>query len=182
MTLPTPLLSESPLLSGDGEIIFPTVVGPPVDAFEFSAGAGKLRVESVQPFGCLRIVAVDGKTVGPVCHRALDCYTPVPAPTFPSRLAVYRLTRSGEYYAETESGCDSSCCDRLGMRFSADGRRLDDGLLQRIYMRLGLLGVSVLSVACVGLLFRVLGRPWLGWSVLSLLGFASATCMLWLAP
>jgi hypothetical protein len=85
--------------------------------FQMPTEKGTVRVESVEPYGCIVIVASDGARVGPVCNRRLHCLNGAQPPAFPAQLSVYR-TSGGQYYADVGSACDSTCCDRSGIRFS----------------------------------------------------------------
>ena len=175
MAVPSSLLSQRDF--DEMVSVYPTLVEERAP-FEIRTKNGTARVQSVAPYGCIRIEAADGQRVGPICNRHMDCWQGA-RPTLTSNLTVFRTSTSGEYFADTGSTCDSSCCDLSGMRFSANGRRLDDGPLQRVYLRLGSLGLAALAVGVSGATLRLLRRRWLGWRITTLLGFASAVLLLW---
>jgi hypothetical protein len=174
MTVSTPLLTRPPSTL---ELVFPKLEEERTAPFQLPAENGTVRAESVEPYGCIVIVASDGARVGPVCNRRLHCLNGVQPPTFPAPLSVYRAS-VGEYYADVGSACDSACCDRSGLRFSGEGKRLDDGPLQRVCMRLGTLGIVLLLVGITGGLLRLFGRRWLGCRIATSLGFAGAITLL----
>jgi hypothetical protein len=175
MTVATPLLTPPP---STWELVFPRLVQEQAAPFQIRTEKGTVRVESVEPFGCILIVASDGTRVGPVCNRQMRCLDGAQPPSFPAPLSVYRASGGGEYYADVGSACHSACCDRSGIRFSGRGKRLDDGPLQRVGMRLGASGIVLLIVGAAGGLLRLLGRRWLGWRIATVLGFASALTIL----
>jgi hypothetical protein len=140
---------------------------------------GPIRAESVAPYGCIRIRVAEGKEIGPICNRHMSCLDGASLPAQPSHVYLFRLSNTEQYFAETGSANNSSCWDYRGTKFAGDGKRLDDGPLQRIYLRLGLLGLSVLGMGAAGAVLRLLGSRWLGWRVATLIGFASAIVCLW---
>jgi hypothetical protein len=175
MTVSTPLLTPPPSRL---KLVFPRLEKERTAPFQMPTEKGTVRVESIEPYGCILIVASDGARVGPVCNRRLRCLNGAQPPTFPAQLSVYRTSDGGEYYADVGSACDSACCDRSGIRFSGEGRRLDDGPLQRVGMRLGPLGIVLLLVGVGGGLLRLFGHRWLGCRIATVLGFASAITIL----
>lgn len=176
MTLPITLLSRTP---DDAQMVTWEMGKEPMTSREVLGEKGPIRVESVEPYGCIRIRVADGRQLGPICNQRMACLHRAPLPAELSTVYLSRLSNAGQYFVETGSACDSSCCDYRGTKFSDDGKRLDDGPLQRIYLRLGLLGLSVLGMGAAGAVLRLLGRRWLGWRVATLIGFASALVCLW---
>jgi hypothetical protein len=160
-------------------MIFPKVVSDDHVRFDLRTEKGTVRIESAPRFGCIQIDAAGGARVGPVCNRRMHCNQGAPLPSYPSRLSIYNLPAAGTYYADTGSACDSSCCDLSGMIFARDGRRLDDGPWQRIYMRLQLFGFAALVVGVACAVFRLRGGRSLAWRIGNTFGFAVATFMLW---
>ena len=94
MTISTPLLTPP---SNALQLAFPRLETDRAAPFEMHTDTGKVRVESVEPYGCILIVASDGARVGPVCNRRLHCLNGTRPPTFPAQLSVYRTSDSGEY-------------------------------------------------------------------------------------
>jgi hypothetical protein len=174
MTVSTPLLTPPPSTL---ELVFPGLEEERTTPFQMPTEKGTVRVESVEPYGCIVIVPSDGARVGPVCNRRLHCLNGAQPPTFPAQLSVYR-TSGGQYYADVGSACDSACCDRSGIRFSSEGKRLDDGPLQRVFMRLGPLGIVLLLVGITGGLLQLFARRSLGCRIAAVLGFAGAITLL----
>jgi hypothetical protein len=174
MTVSTPLLTPPPSTL---ELVFPKLEEERTAPFQMPTEKGTVRVESVEPYGCIVIVASGEARVGPVCNRRLHCLNGAQPPAFPAQLSVYR-TSGRQYYADVGSACDSACCDRSGMRFSGEGSRLDDGPLQRVCMRLGPLGIVLLLVGVTGGLIRLFGRRWLVCRIATVVGFASAIILL----
>ena len=68
------------------------------------------------------------------------------------------------------SACASYCCDLHGVLFTADGGRLADGPLQRLGLRLGLLGVLAILVGFIayGLARPLVARLCFLWALLLL--------------
>ncbi|APR81530.1 Hypothetical protein A7982_06879 [Minicystis rosea] len=123
--------------------------------------------------GCLGLALPDGRNVGPFCHRHLTCWEKAIG------FEVFKLPDPGRYYVETYSACHSACCDRGGMTFGREGR-LDDGLGQRIWRRLDVVGSLALGLSLLLLLWRT-RRPsaHLWWRVASLAGLACAMALVW---
>ena len=110
-------------------------------------------------YGCISWKDSNGTAVGPVCNRSLYCLDSYPSdPEKRSRGAgFYFLDREGAYYVRFGSTCDSWCCDLRGVLFSPDGKRLADGLADRIALRLGLPGALLLALALAVMILRICG-------------------------
>jgi hypothetical protein len=174
--IPTPLL-QSPSLP-TGEVVFPKFVSDGHLRFDMPKGKGVVRIESAPEYGCIQIDAVDGKRVGPVCNRHMHCLEGSTVPPFRSSLSIYKMQRVGEYYVDTGSACYSFCCDLRGMTFSGEGRRLDDGPMQRILLRLGIFGIIPLVIGVVCAILRVRKTRSLAARLGVILGFAFPIFML----
>lgn len=175
--IPTPLL-QSPSLRTE-EVVFPKLVSDGHLRFDMPTARGTVRIESAPKYGCIQIDAVDGTRVGPVCNRHMHCQEGSTVPSFPSPLSIYKMPRAGEYYADTGSACYSFCCDLRGMTFSGEGRRLDDGPLQRILLRLGIVAIVPLVIGAACVFLRVRKTRSLAVRLGVIVGFAFPIFMFW---
>jgi hypothetical protein len=176
LAIPTPLLqtrSES-----IDHRVFPTQVGQG-SVFSLSPENGGGRVEAVPPYGCIKLTTRDGLTSKPICNRHLSCENEGLRLLPPSSIEVFQIARPGQFYVETGSTCNSSCCDFRGMTFSGNGRRLDDGLVDRISLRLGVLGYFALAVGLLCLAWSLRVRTSLGARIAMAVGLGAAIATLW---
>jgi hypothetical protein len=182
VTLGAALVTSTPLLRsssyGIDHRVFPTTTDQAPLVFELPAEDGAARFESILPHGCVQVSA---PSVSPTrsCNRDLHC-ADGPLPTHASTFEVFRIPDTNNYYVTTGSTCNSACCDWRGASFGGDGRRLDDGPLQRLALRLGVPGAIALGVGaiCLG---RTLKRPERTASrVAGLAAFGLAITLAWL--
>ncbi|XXY16742.1 hypothetical protein WME88_51755 [Sorangium sp. So ce216] len=172
---PTPLLQR--LRPGTQDRVFPVVADQDVPSFVLPNEVGGVEVVQGPRYGCIQLQARDEQSVGPVCNRHLHCIDEPPANRSP--FEVYRLRGPNTFYVETGSACHSACCDWRGMSFTGEGKRLDDGVVQRLSLRLGLMGLIGLGAGFLcgvgALLRRTSLFLWLG--AVACIGVATA--MLW---
>lgn len=145
------LVTSTPLLRGASlgidHRVFPTTTDQDPLVFELPAEDGAARFETILPHGCIQ---VGSPSVSPTrsCNRHLHC-ADGPLPAHPSTFEVFRVPDTRNLYVMTGSACDSACCDWSGALFAGDGRRLDDGPLQRLYLRLGMTGAIALTTGVI---------------------------------
>ncbi len=175
---PTPLLRVFVLPNGReiypaGAFPLPTGEYAPVPS---ALSLGRIRIESNR--SCVVVRDEDRVVTGPVCNRHL-----LHPKDVGSRFEVHRLVDRDTYYVETSSECLPSeafgDCDRAGMTIAVDGRRLDDGVFDRVYRRLDLPGRAALILGVLALLWEWRSGRRGFRRVLVLLGFSSAIAMLW---
>ena len=111
----------------------------PVTSNDLKEGFGDVFVEPTA-LGCVQLRTRAGQVKGPFCNSHLFCGGS--ALTYD----VVRLPTPETFYVETGSRCDATCCDWRGMSFTGDGRRLDDGLWERLGLRLQALGTLSLAL------------------------------------
>jgi hypothetical protein len=141
--------------------------------------AGRVTVKRGSQPACVELRANGILVTGPVCNRHLFCEIVSNPPSPFWSFDVFRLKAPDAYYVRTWTGCNSDCCDMSGMSFNGDGARLDDGVLQRVYLRLGIFGSAGGLVALLGLVLA-LGSPRTSTSrAFMLVGCVVATGMLW---
>lgn len=175
---PNPLLQVASYPSAHR--VFPTrVTDRPNSGFELPSRGRGARIELTAEFGCLQVRRPNGVTTGKLCNRHLHCGQANAPPPLWRGFEVYRTRRVDIYYVETGSACYSFCCDSRGMMVSADGRRLDDNVVDRIALRLGAVGTgsACLGILCLLLHFRRRNVPALGIGVAVSFGIASG--LLW---
>ncbi len=175
---PTPLLRAFDL--PNGKEIYPAPAFP-LRTGEYAPvppvlSVGRIRIESNR--GCVVVREKDRVVTGPVCNRYL-----LHPEDVGSRFEVRRLVDGDTYYVEASSECLPSeafgDCDRAGMTVAADGRRLDDGVFDRVYRRLDLPGRAALVLGVLALLWEWRSGRRGFHRGLVFLGFSSAIAMLW---
>ncbi len=125
------------------------VVGAPADRLS-GIDVGNIRVERAKTTGCVEIRTRQGVTTGPICNGDLWCQNSSDPPSPYWSLQLYRLKTPNAYYVETSSECNSACCDTAGMSLTGEGARLDDGIWQRIALRLGPIGAVGVVMVLLG--------------------------------
>jgi hypothetical protein len=138
----------------------------------------RVRVEPGPQPACIQLRSRGGMVTGPICNRHLLCDDSSAPPSPYWSYEVFRLHAPDAFYVETGSACYSGCCDWSGMSFNGDGKRLDDGILQRVYLRLGIPGsaAALLGLFSVVWAWRT-GRRWS--RIMVVAGFGIAIGMLW---
>lgn len=144
MTTQTPLLQDLSL--GTDSRIFPDTLNEERSGFDLPRGISSMRIEREVRYGCIRFLTHSGQSMEPVCNRHLLCMDNSATGTNSSSFEVFKLPKPNTFYVETGSQCNSACCDWRGMSFTGEGKRLDDGVLQRLSLRLGVLGIVALTV------------------------------------
>jgi hypothetical protein len=171
MMTPTGLLQHLDPTSKDR--LFTTHFDEP-SAFE----VGSVTVERGSKPYCIQLRAHGGIVTGPACNPHIPCKGIFS--NAPWGIEVFRLSEPDTFYAQTDSftPCEV-CCERTGMSFTGDGRRLDDGVLQRISRRLDTEGTIAAVIGLLGLIWalRAGRRAWPRSLILA--GFGVATAMLW---
>jgi hypothetical protein len=164
---PAPFLQD--LSPGVDKRIFPRS-----DAAQ-EATVGSIRIRRTARPGC---VELDGDVRAVFCNQHLHCSANIAQAW---SFEVFQLDPRDIFYLETGSQCNSACCDWRGMTFTAEGRRLDDGVVQRVMLRLGIAGSAACVMGLAGLVWMLRKRQ--GRSVVSrigvIAGFGLAIARLW---
>jgi hypothetical protein len=177
MATPTPLLQDLSL-SGDSRI-FPTTPTQGSSGFDLPPELGHIRIEPALQYGCIQLRASTGQSTGPICNRRLLCRDKTETAADSMAFEVFKLPTPNAFYVETGSACNSACCDWRGMSFTGDGKRLDDSLLQRLSLRLGLPGFAGLLAGFLCLAWVLRARTGLSARAGMAIGFGAAMAMLW---
>ncbi len=106
--------------------------------------------------GCLRIVRLETGSAYEVCNETLHCAAPSEVVATVTGFEVFRRNEDDSFYVDAGSQCNSSCCDYRGTVVSAEGKRQDDTVFKRIWLRLGPVGWLGVAVGVAGWLA---GRP-----------------------
>jgi hypothetical protein len=177
MTTQTPLLQNRSL--GIDRRIFPITLDEKRSAFDLPPELGSVRIEPAPQYGCLQLVTRSGQSIRRVCNQHLLCLDR--SATMPSAMAfeVFRFPQPNAFYVETGSQCNSACCDWRGMSFTGEGERLDDDILRRLTLRLGVSGIIALTVGLLCLIWAVRSRVVLSVRLGIIGGFGVAVARLW---
>jgi hypothetical protein len=147
LLLDPPLPPHATKISSDGS-----------DVVQLPPELGGARIERAERYGCVLLHPPEGPSIGPLCNRHLRCMPPSDDRRNTAILNVYQLPQPDAFLTQVASGCDSSCCDYRGTRFTGRGLRLDDTILDRLWSRVGYVGCALLFVGLICLGFGFRGR------------------------
>jgi hypothetical protein len=161
LSVPNPLLTRSPT-SIEQRLFPPGPTRTPATVTRGSDGTLSLR----PPGGGTLAIHSDGKgciAIGqslPVCHRHLRCALgPDGSARSEYGVEVFAGARPGTYLVMTGT-CNSACCDDAGLAIADSGARLDDGSIDRVWLRLDAWGLGALLLGLIGLAAAALRRTW----------------------
>jgi len=141
---------------------------------------GGARIERASMYGCI-VVHPPGAPVGePLCNRHLDCHDDEAEPRLTTYLEVVELHEPDAFAALVSSECDSSCCDFRATSFTGRGRRLDDDLRHRVWLRLGYLGAVLVGIGTASLAWARRPRASVWWRFAGIALFLVSAAHLWL--
>jgi hypothetical protein len=177
MVSPTPMLQDRDI--GIDKRVFPSRLGAQ-STFALPLANGGAIVENASEYGCLRVKPQQGKLPWEVCNLRLQCRRNSATAAEISSFEIYRLPEPDTFFVTTGSACNSECCDWRGLSLTGNGIRLDDGVLDRIFLRLGAVGIFAMVLGVASYPARRRFGTTKGIRIIGMIGILTATAMLWL--